>query len=105
MARSREALAVSQAEGPYDLARLERAVRALVAERDALGAENRGLREQLDNARIRLKEFDGRLLAEAGRRRDAIDRIDELIGRLGHESSASRGGEDGPAGFAPKASV
>lgn len=105
MALSREASAVSQAKGPYDLARLERSVRALVAERDAIAVENRGLCDQLENARIRLKELDGQLLAEGQRRRAAIERIDELIGRLGQGSSVSQAGDDGPAGFAPKASV
>ena len=71
------------------LSRLERVVKALVAEhallkqqRDALRADHEVLARKLDEAMVHGRALEARLLAENQRRQDALKRIDELIGQL-----------------------
>jgi regulator of replication initiation timing len=79
-----------------ELLRLERAVRALVAEHESLVAEHAALVDEhaslrserdvlerkLDETMVDGRALEERLLAENQRRQDALKRVDELIGRL-----------------------
>jgi regulator of replication initiation timing len=67
---------------PSELDRLEQAVRELVEQRAALGAENDLLRGDLDQASITTRDLEERLLAETQRRQDAVKRIDDLVGLI-----------------------
>ena len=69
-----------------DFARLERAVRALVAQHAALSGENAELREELGRAGDRIRRQDQRILAENQRRQDALKRLDELLARIEHRA-------------------
>lgn len=68
----------------YDLARLERAVRAMVEERRSLQTENERLKAELAARDDDLRELNQR-------RQDAFKRIDDLIAqldRLDHQLAA-----------------
>ena len=81
-AQSAQRAGVEPGHGPRDLSRLERAVRALVAEHAALRGENAELREQLDRANGLIRQRDERILAENQRRQDALKRLDELLRQI-----------------------
>jgi regulator of replication initiation timing len=74
------------ARDSQDFARLERAVRALAAEHALLRGENVELRERLDQAAVRIRSQDERILAENQRRQDVLKRLDELLGRIEQRS-------------------
>ena len=78
-----------------DFARLERAVRALAAEHALLRGENVELREKLDQATVRIRSQDERILAENQRRQDVLKRLDELLGRIDPRSPEPAGAHVG----------
>jgi chromosome segregation ATPase len=78
-----------------DFARLERAVRALAAEHALLRGENVELREKLDQATVRIRSQDERILAENQRRQDVLKRLDELLGRIEQRSPEPAGAHAG----------
>jgi chromosome segregation ATPase len=67
---------------PYDLDRLERAVRALVAQQEALRNELSSLRGDLGERNHRIRTLETQLLEANQRRQDTSKRIDELIAQL-----------------------
>ena len=67
---------------PYDWDRLERAVRALVAQQEALRKELRALRGDLGERNHRIRALETQLLEANQRRQDTCKRIDELIAQL-----------------------
>ena len=78
-----------------DFARLERAVRALVAEHAAVRGDNAELREKLVRAAVRIRRQDEAILAENQRRHDVLKRLDELLGWIEQrapEPAHGRGG-------------
>lgn len=79
----------------YDLARLERAVSALLDERLRLQAENATLRDQLEERDRRLDRLDEELLDLNQRRRDAMKRLDDVIAQIDELETelASRDGQ------------
>jgi TolA-binding protein len=67
---------------PYDWDRLERAVRALVAQQEALRKELSTLRGDLGERNHRIRTLETQLLEANQRRQDTSKRIDELIAQL-----------------------
>jgi len=67
---------------PYDWDRLERAVRALVAQQEALRKELSTLRGDLGERNHRIRTLETQLLEANQRRQDTIKRVDELIAQL-----------------------
>jgi chromosome segregation ATPase len=63
----------------FDVARLERAVSALIDGADRLRQENRQLREQLAARTQRIQALESDLRHANQRRQDVAKRIDELI--------------------------
>jgi chromosome segregation ATPase len=66
----------------YDWDRLERAVRALVAQQDVLHKEVCALRDDLGERNHRIRVLETQLLEANQRRQDTSKRIDELIAQL-----------------------
>jgi septal ring factor EnvC (AmiA/AmiB activator) len=66
----------------YDWDRLERAVRALVAQQERLQREVRTLRDDLGERNQRIRSLEQQLLEANQRRQDTSKRIDELIAQL-----------------------
>ncbi len=66
----------------YDWDRLERAVRALVSQHEALRTEARVLRDELGERNQRVRWLEAQLLEANQRRQDTTKRIDELIAQL-----------------------
>ncbi len=66
----------------FDLARLERAIAALVESNSRLRDENANLKRGLSEGENRIRTLDSDLLAANQRRQDAYKRIDELIAHL-----------------------
>lgn len=71
------------AKQAYDFDRLERVVKALVAEHRRLRGANAGLRDELRDRNAQLKTLEGRLLEANQKRQDVAKRIDELIAQIG----------------------
>ena len=69
-------------EAEYDFDRLERALRSLVSQQLALRRENADLQVMLAEAKLRVRSLDACVREEGQRRRDAVERIDELIGQI-----------------------
>ena len=67
---------------PYDWDRLERAVRTLVAQQEALRKELSALRGDLTERNHRIRTLETQLLDANQRRQDTSKRIDELIAQL-----------------------
>ena len=61
---------------------MERAVRALVAQQEALRKELRALRGDLGERNHRIRALETQLLEANQRRQDTSKRIDELIAQL-----------------------
>lgn len=66
----------------YDLDRLERAIRGLVAQQQALTRENAGLRAELTERDARVARLEGELESAENRRKLAIGRVDALIDEM-----------------------
>ncbi len=66
----------------FDLARLERAVRVLLADQNALRQENADLYAQLRTATNQVQLLEDHLLASNQRRHDAVKRVDDLIASI-----------------------
>ncbi len=65
-----------------ELDRLERAIRALIEQQNALRDENDELRGEVEARDVTMHGFEERLLAETQRRQDAVKRIDDLVGLI-----------------------
>jgi hypothetical protein len=91
----------------YDFERLERAVRLLSEQQQALLAENQALRDQLEDGERRVHRLESELDDSNGRRRKAMERMDALIRELDRldegleRSLQTRGGTPAP-GSAPR---
>jgi chromosome segregation ATPase len=70
------------APSPYDWDRLERAVRTLVSQQEALRRELRVLRSDLGERNHRIRTLETQLIEANQRRQDTGKRIDELIAQL-----------------------
>ena len=68
----------------YDLARLERAVRALVAQHRRLGTENAAQRRAIEERDVRIRALEEQVLELNQRRQDVHKRIDDLISQIDH---------------------
>lgn len=66
----------------YDLDRLERAIRRLVAQQQALARENGALRDRLQARDAEVERLESELESARGRRERALERVDDLIGEL-----------------------
>jgi chromosome segregation ATPase len=66
----------------YDWERLDRAVRTLVAQHEALRGELGSLRADLGARNQRIRALEAQLLDANQRRQDTSKRIDELIAQL-----------------------
>jgi uncharacterized protein involved in exopolysaccharide biosynthesis len=73
---------IRSAASVYDWDRLDRAVRALVAQQEALRKEVCRLREDMGDRNLRIRTLEAQLLEANQRRQDTIKRIDELIAQL-----------------------
>ena len=71
-----------QESRPSELERLERAVRALIEQQEALRDETDELRGELSSRDATVHALEERLLAESQRRQDAVKRIDDLVGLI-----------------------
>ncbi len=69
-------------EAEYDFDWLERALRSLISQQLALRRENADLQVMLAEAKLRVRSLDACVREEDQRRRDAVERIDELIGQI-----------------------
>ena len=78
---------------PYDWERLERAVRALVSQQEALRTELRTLRVDLGDRNHRIRTLESQLLEANQRRQDTSKRIDELIAQLDQLDAQLAGAE------------
>ena len=100
MASANAQAPVAASKRESDLARLETAVRDLVALKDSLEGEKATLESSLAESLNRLdevsatnRELQERLIAEAQRRHDAVKRIDDLLARTKQlDPSASASG-------------
>lgn len=89
MASANAQVPVADSQRPTELDRLERAVRELAALKDSLQSENAALEKSLEDRRSQLeeaattnRELEERLLVEGQLRRDALKRIDDLVGLI-----------------------
>lgn len=83
----RGSLIFAESDEQYDFERLDRAVRALVAQARDLRGENAALRDELAGHEQQVRELDEKLLAAHQLRQDAIKRIDDLVDQLDHVDS------------------
>src|SRR5262249_18608654 len=83
-----------ESEAAYDLARLERAIAALIDGSDRLRQENRQLREQLAQRGQRIQALETDLRHANQRRQDVAKRIDELISQIDQLDAQLGAGEE-----------
>ena len=69
-------------EQPFDFARLERAIRALVERKQQLQSKNAEMHAALEDRDHTIRSLELRIMEGSQRREDALKQLDELIARV-----------------------